>query len=152
MKNLSRRKFIGTGMVFTAGAMTLMDVRPAFAQMTQPSQEVYQTLKNPKIISELEMKHVPLIDAPDQVKKGEVFKLSIRIGRVIHPMERPHHIEWIHVMKKGGIPLSEVNLSSEGVTPSIVLNLALSEPTEIHVKILCSIHGYWMETRKIEVV
>jgi len=152
MKNFSRREFMETGMALTAGTLALMEAHPAFPQMTQPSQEVYQTLKDPKIISELEMKHVPLIDVPDLVKKMESFNLHIRIGRVIHPMEKPHHIEWIHVMKKGGIPLAEINLSYEGVTPSIFLNLALSESTEIHVKILCNIHGYWMETKKIEVV
>ena len=152
MKNLSRREFMGTGMVLTTGALALMDVRPAFPQMTQPSQEVYQTLKDQKIISELEMKHVPLIDAPDRVKKGEAFSLNVRIGRTLHPMEKPHHIEWIHIMKKGGIPLAAGSLSYEGITPSAALNLALSESTEIHVKILCNIHGYWMETKKIEVV
>ncbi len=149
MKELSRRELFGTGVLLAAGTLPLLGSRPAFAQQGASAPEsVYQTLRDSKIISELEMKHVPLIQAPDTVKKGEPFDLKVRIGRVLHPMEMPHHIEWIHFFKDNR-PLAAVQLSREGVSPSATLSLSLLKPAEIQVKILCNLHGYWMETKKI---
>jgi len=150
MKDLSRRELFETGALLTAGALPLLRSRPVFAQEGAPKPEgIYQTLRDPKIVSELEMKHVPLIQAPDTVKKGELFEIKVRIGRVQHPMEMPHHIEWIHFFKDNR-PLAAVQLSREGVAPSATLSLSLLKSAEIQVKILCNLHGYWMETKKID--
>ncbi len=41
-------------------------------------------------------KHVPVIDAPDKVKKGEFFNIKVEIGKEIpHPNTTEHHIRWI---------------------------------------------------------
>ncbi len=150
MKDLSRRELFETGVILTAGALPLLVSRPSLAQEgVSETEGVYRTLRDLKIISELEMKHVPLIQAPGRVKKGETFDLKVRIGRVLHPMEKPHHIEWIYFFKDDR-PLAEVRLSREGIAPSATLSLSLPEPAEIQVKILCNLHGYWMETKKIE--
>ena len=43
-------------------------------------------------------KHVPVIDAPDSVKKGEFFKVTVAVGKEIaHPNTTAHHIRWIAV-------------------------------------------------------
>lgn len=151
MKGLSRREFLGTGTLFTAGALTLAGARSALSQeWAGQSEGIYRTLRDPKIISELEMKHVPLIKAPERVKKGEKFEVAVRIGRTSHPMEMPHHIEWLRFFRNGR-PLAEVNLSCEGVTAAAALTLALVETSQIEVRILCNLHGYWMAANTIEV-
>ncbi len=151
MNDLTRREFMGTGALLTAGAMSLAGNQRAFAEeavTTTVSQ--YKTLKDRKIISELEMKHVPLIKTLEKVKKGEPFKLEVRVGRVLHPMQGPHHIEWIHLFKDG-VPLATTTLTYEGLKPTVAVELVLEEPAEITAKIHCNLHGYWMETKKIEV-
>ena len=43
-------------------------------------------------------KHVPVITAPDKVKKGEFFDVEVGIGKEIaHPNKTEHHIRWIVV-------------------------------------------------------
>lgn len=43
-------------------------------------------------------KHVPVIEAPGKVKKGEFFKLTVTVGKEIaHPNKTEHHIRWIEV-------------------------------------------------------
>ncbi len=43
-------------------------------------------------------KHVPVISAPDSVKKGEFLKVTVTIGKEIaHPNETKHHIAWLEV-------------------------------------------------------
>ena len=43
-------------------------------------------------------KHVPVIEAPDKVKKGEFFKVTVSVGKEIpHPNTTEHHIRWIEV-------------------------------------------------------
>ena len=40
-------------------------------------------------------KHVPVIDAPDSVKKSEFFKVTLTVGKEIaHPNTTAHHIRW----------------------------------------------------------
>jgi superoxide reductase len=150
MKHLTRRDFIGTGAILTVGAANLFAAGPAFAGgKWSPPGDMYQTLKDRKVISELEMKHVPLIQVPEKIKKGELFKLEVHIGRVLHPMMGPHHIEWIHVLKNG-VPLVTTTLSYEGLRPVIGTELAIAEPSEIEVRIHCNVHGYWKETKTLE--
>jgi len=150
MNDLTRREFIGTGAYLTAGAMSLAGSRLALTEGSAASVFPYQTLKDRKVLSELEMKHVPLINTPAKVKKGESFKLEVRVGRVLHPMQGPHHIEWIHLFKNG-VPLATTDLSYEGLKPAVTVELALDETAEITAKIHCNVHAYWMETRRIEV-
>ena len=43
-------------------------------------------------------KHVPLIEAPEKVKKGEFFKVTATVGKEIaHPNKTEHHIRWIEI-------------------------------------------------------
>jgi superoxide reductase len=41
-------------------------------------------------------KHMPVIDAPAQVKAGELFEVKVSLGKEIaHPNTTEHHISWI---------------------------------------------------------
>lgn len=43
-------------------------------------------------------KHVPVIEISDQIKKGELVKVSVTVGKeIIHPNKTEHHISWIEV-------------------------------------------------------
>ncbi|MBM3243707.1 MAG: Neelaredoxin, partial [Candidatus Omnitrophica bacterium] len=43
-------------------------------------------------------KHVPVIDAPEKIKKGELVRVAIKVGKEIaHPNTVEHHIKSIEV-------------------------------------------------------
>ncbi|MEA2037441.1 MAG: desulfoferrodoxin family protein, partial [Nanoarchaeota archaeon] len=44
--------------------------------------------KDPNNMNDLEKKHLPVIDCPDSVKKGEPFEITIEVGKLLkHPNE-----------------------------------------------------------------
>ena len=46
-------------------------------------------------------KHVPVIEAPEKVKAGEVFSVTVSVGKeVAHPNTTEHHIRWIRLAYK----------------------------------------------------
>ena len=46
-------------------------------------------------------KHVPAIEAPATVKAGEVFNVTVSVGKeVAHPNTTEHHIRWIRLAYK----------------------------------------------------
>ena len=56
-------------------------------------------------------KHVPVIECPDTVKPGELFAISITVGKEIpHPNTTEHHIAWvaIHFLPAGAKATFEI--------------------------------------------
>ncbi len=48
--------------------------------------------------SDLEKKHIPVIEAPETVKKGECFKVTVEVGKLLaHPNERNHYIHFVEL-------------------------------------------------------
>ena len=53
-------------------------------------------------------KHVPVIEAPEEVASGEAFTVTVSVGKEIpHPNTTEHHIRWIKLFLRRGreIPL-----------------------------------------------
>jgi len=109
-------------------------------------------------------KHVPVIDAPDKIKKGE-----IKVGKEIpHPNTAEHHIKSIEVYflvpgEKFPIQVARFEFNTHGESvkgPNT--STVYSEPeavtffrTERSGAVLaisyCNIHGVWKNTKDIEV-
>ena len=114
-------------------------------------------------------KHVPVIEAADQVKKGEFLKFSISVGKQIpHPNTTEHHIRWIEVyfLPDGEkfpyqIARFEFNAhgeSTQGINTSTVYThseASGSFKTEKSGTILaasyCNIHGLWQGSKNLGV-
>lgn len=114
-------------------------------------------------------KHVPVIEAPDSVKKNEFFAIEVTIGKeVAHPNETKHHIRWIDVyFKPDGakfpyqIGKAEFTAHGESVegpdTSSIYTHhrVSLSFKTEKSGTIIassyCNIHGLWQNAKELTV-
>ena len=48
--------------------------------------------------SDLEKKHLPIITAPNSVKKGERFAVTIEVGKLLkHPNEPGHFIQFVEL-------------------------------------------------------
>jgi len=52
--------------------------------------------KDVENLTELEQKHLPVISAPDTVKRNEAFPVTIEVGKYKkRPNESEHFIEWV---------------------------------------------------------
>lgn len=114
-------------------------------------------------------KHVPAIDCPDTVKKGEMFSVSVAIGREItHPNTTQHHIEWIDVYfhpQGGQFPYSIGHCeflahgsSVQGADTStvythheVMLKFKTDVPGTIFAASSCNIHGLWQNSKELNV-
>ena len=114
-------------------------------------------------------KHVPVIEAADKVKKGELVKLEITVGKEIpHPNTTEHHIAWATVFfhpkgEKFPYQIGKFEFSTHGESalgPNMSTVYAHSEvtavfktdkPGTILASSYCNIHGLWQSSKKIEV-
>ncbi|MDD5258869.1 MAG: class II SORL domain-containing protein [bacterium] len=114
-------------------------------------------------------KHVPVIEVPKTVKKGEFFKVLVTVGKEIpHPNKTEHHIRWIEVYfqpenEKFPYQIGQFVFTSHGEsvqgpdTSSVYTHSegSLSFKTDKSGTILasayCNIHGLWQSAVEIEV-
>jgi superoxide reductase len=105
-----------------------------------------------KVLSELEQKHIPVIEAPEKVKRDETFTVTIEAGKYkAHPNEPAHFIEWVELYS-GDTFLLRASLSGSLSYPKITLPVKLTHahgPLKAWAK--CNIHGLWEGEKNIEV-
>ncbi|PRX25105.1 superoxide reductase [Orenia metallireducens] len=98
----------------------------------------------------LEDKHVPVIDAPDKVKKGEYFEVKIKMGEGIdHPMEEKHFIQYVELYADY-YQLARVNFTPE-MKAEVALTIKLEESCTLRAYEFCNIHGQWEAAKEITV-
>lgn len=106
-------------------------------------------------------KHVPVIEAPGAVKSGEVFTVTVSVGKEIpHPNTTAHHISWIDVYFKpeGDKFLHQVahfdftahGASAKGAdsgpvytNPQATFAMSIEQPGTLIAVASCNIHGLW---------
>ena len=114
-------------------------------------------------------KHVPAIDAPDNAKKGQFFRISVCVGKDIpHPNTTAHHISWIAVFflpdgEKFPYQIGKAEFTSHGASTlgadtstvfthsEAVLTMKTDKPGTIIASSYCNIHGLWQDSKKIAV-
>lgn len=114
-------------------------------------------------------KHVPVIEAPKTVKKGEYFKILVTVGKEIsHPNKTEHHIRWIEVYfqpakEKFPYQIGQIVFASHGESvqgpdtssvythSEVSLSFKTDKPGTILASAYCNIHGLWESTLEIEV-
>jgi superoxide reductase len=112
-------------------------------------------------------KHVPVIEAPDTVKAGEVFEVKASIGKEIaHPNTTEHHIRWIALYfhplgdkftyEVGRFEFNAHGESAKGPNEGPVYThhavqaaLKISQPGTLYALALCNIHGLWESQTEI---
>ena len=111
-----------------------------------------RTAKDKNNLSELEQKHLPIISAPEKVKRDELFEVTIEVGKLkFHPNEPGHFIEWIELYC-GDTFLFRVNLSGSLSAPKVTIPVKLTHahgPLKAWEK--CNLHGLWENTKEIVV-
>ncbi|MDD5195101.1 MAG: class II SORL domain-containing protein [Candidatus Omnitrophica bacterium] len=114
-------------------------------------------------------KHVPVIDAPDEVKKAEFFKVTVAVGKQIpHPNKTEHHISWIEIYfhPKGekfpyqvaraefsahGASVQGLDTSSVYTHPEVMVSFKTDKPGVIYASSYCNIHGLWQSNKELVV-
>jgi len=114
-------------------------------------------------------KHVPAIDAPQAVKKGELFKVMVSVGKEIaHPNKTEHHIRWITIFfhpkdEKFPYQIAKAEFSSHGESVQgpdtssvythheVVITFKTDKPGSILASSYCNIHGLWQNSKELNV-
>lgn len=107
-------------------------------------------------------KHVPVIHAPEKVKKGEYFDLKVLIGEEIpHPNTLEHYIAWVKVYFHGEgdkfpVEIANVNFSAHGENGLYTdyyanVRFKTEKPGTIYATSYCNIHGLWENSAELKV-
>ncbi len=112
-------------------------------------------------------KHVPLIEAPEKIGRGETLTVKVTVGKEIpHPNKTEHHIRWIELYfhPEGGkypyqIGRAEFTTHGESVQgpdtstvysqPEASFSLKTDQPGTLLAASFCNIHGLWQSSRKL---
>lgn len=102
--------------------------------------------KDQKNLTDLEKKHLPVIEAPNRAKKDVTFNVDIRVGGISgieHPNEAGHFIEWIELYC-GDTFLGRCSFNGGTSYPVARFKVKLSHahgPLKAWAK--CNLHGLW---------
>lgn len=114
-------------------------------------------------------KHVPVIECPDSVKRGEMFEIKISIGKeVSHPNTTEHHIRWIQIFfhpedEKYGYQIANCEFTAHGESVegankgpaytdhTVTVASMINKPGTIHVLSFCNIHGLWENSKEVKI-
>ncbi|MCL7411550.1 MAG: class II SORL domain-containing protein [Methanosarcinaceae archaeon] len=104
-------------------------------------------------LTDMEKKHVPVIEAPDTVTAGEAFEVTVKVGSTPHVMEVVHHIQWIDLYS-GGNFITKVILTPVFMTAKVTINMVKSgahETATLRAVSRCNVHGMWESEKVIAV-
>ena len=114
-------------------------------------------------------KHVPVIECADQVKAGDLFIVTVSVGKeVAHPNTTEHHIRWISVYfhpeggkfpyEVGRFEFSAHGESTDGpnqgpvyTNHEVAVSLKITKPGVLYATSLCNIHGLWQSAKEITI-
>jgi len=115
-------------------------------------------------------KHVPVIEAPDQIKNGQLLTVQVSVGKQIaHPNTTEHHIRSIELyfLPAGekfpyqvarfefcahGESVQGPNTSTVFCEPKATAELKTSKSGAIIAVGYCNIHGIWQSEKQLQVV
>lgn len=114
-------------------------------------------------------KHIPVIEAPGKVKKGQVIQITVSVGKEIaHPNTTEHHIAWIEVYFKPqddkfpyqlgrfeftahGSSTQGPNTSTVYTEPKAAMNFKSDKSGLIITSSYCNIHGLWESSQELSI-
>ncbi len=107
-------------------------------------------------------KHVPVIHAPETIKKGEEVEVKVIIGEEIpHPNEFEHHIVWIKLYflgegSKFPVEIADFDFSAHGEMDLFTsakgqASFTTEKSGTIIATSYCNIHGLWENSQELKV-
>ena len=100
----------------------------------------------------LEKKHLPVISAPESVKAGEHFEVTVEVGKLVeHPNEPGHYIEFIELYA-GSTYLARMDFTAKTTCPIMKVCVSLDHAHgKLRAYERCNLHGMWGNEVDIEV-
>jgi len=114
-------------------------------------------------------KHVPVIEAPELVKKGEFAQVKVTIGKEIaHPNKTEHHISGIEVYfhpdgEKFAHKIASAEFAAHGASTQgpdtssiythheVIVSFKTDKPGHLVALSMCNIHGLWQNSAYVGV-
>ncbi len=123
--------------------------------MAEEKTDLFARVNEPKDWAnptDLEKKHIPVIRAPDRVKAGEAFEVTVEVGALLtHPNELAHFIEFIELYA-GHVYLARVDFTAKTTCPVAKVSLVLPRDLgPLRAFARCNLHGVWGASRPIAV-
>jgi len=103
--------------------------------------------------SDLEKKHLPVVSAPQKVKKGECFEVEVEVGKLLeHPNEPGHFIEFVELYA-GDTYLARMDFAPKTTRPIMKTSVTLDHRHGmLRAFSRCNLHGTWENDLDIEVM
>jgi len=95
-------------------------------------------------------KHTPVITAPETVKAGEPFQVTIAVGKTMHPSQTDHMIQWIELLADN-VPLAHVSLSPVVTLPVGTVTVSLQQSATLRALAQPNHSAPWEATKPITV-
>jgi superoxide reductase len=140
------RKLLSATLVFAAALPWTAHAQAAGEQAEQftPEFQKLHTAEDPK--------HTPKIEAPDSVRRGEWFKVTVTVGAgSMHPSLQEHFVRYI-ALYKDSVEISRVYLHPVYSAPIVTFTIALDEGGALRALAEPTHSAAWEATRKITVV
>lgn len=145
MRRHTWRRIIGTATVVLGPLM----VGPSAAQSGQEEQF---TPEFKQVRSSHDPKHTPAIKAPDSVKRGQWFEVTVSVGAGDrHPSLAEHFVRYI-ALYKDSVEISRVYLHPVFSAPQVTFTVALDEGGMLRALAEPTHSAAWEASRKITVV
>ena len=136
--------------MLVAGAAALPSA--ARAQATDPAQAEQFTPEFQRVHTTADPKHTPKIDAPDSVRRGQWFEVTVTVGAgSTHPSLQEHFVRYI-ALYKDTVEISRVYLHPVYSAPKVTFTIALDEGGALRALAEPTHSAAWEATRKISVV
>lgn len=109
--------------------------------------------KNFDNLTDLEKKHIPVIKAPQKIKAGECFEITVEVGNYLsHPNENGHFIEFIELYA-GDNYLARLDFTACRTCPTLKLCINFEKNLgPLRALTRCNLHGVWESSLPIEVI
>jgi superoxide reductase len=104
-----------------------------------------------QVHSTYDAKHSPRIEAPDTVKRGDWFKVTVSVGAgAQHPSLQEHFVRYI-ALYKDAVEISRVYLHPVYSAPSVTFTIALDEGGALRAVAEPTHSAAWETAKKIVV-
>ena len=133
---------VAAGLPMAARAQAAAD--PGQSEQFTPEFQRVHTTQDPK--------HSPKIEAPDSVRRGQWFKVTVTVGaESMHPSLQEHFVRYI-ALYKDTVEISRVYLHPVYSAPTVTFTIALDEGGALRALAEPTHSAAWEATRKIAVV
>jgi superoxide reductase len=104
-----------------------------------------------EVRSSFDQKHTPRISAPDSVKRGQWFDVTVGVGADTHPSLSEHFVRYI-ALYKDTAEIARIYLHPVFSAPKVTFTIALDEGGMLRVLAEPTHSAAWEASKKIAVV